>query len=69
VLRVPGGRPVAVALAALGFATTAFSIALACIPSPGTPNPALVVVKIVGGSLAVFVVAVLLYRRGRRRIA
>jgi amino acid transporter len=69
VLRVPGGRPVAVALAALGFATTAFSIVLACIPSPGTPNPALVVVKIVGGSFAVFVIAVVLYRRARGRTA
>src|SRR4029453_13133183 len=32
VIRVPGGTPVAVALAALGFAVTAISIVLACIP-------------------------------------
>jgi hypothetical protein len=68
-LRVPGGRVIAVALALLGFATTAFSIVLACLPAPGTPDPALAVLKVVGGSAALFVVAVVLYRRGRSRAA
>jgi len=38
VMRVPGGKPVAVALASVGFFVTAVSIVLACIPPDEEPN-------------------------------
>ena len=48
VMRVPGGTPVAIALAALGFVVTAVSIVLACVPPDEEPNKMLAVVKVVG---------------------
>src|SRR5438874_12406411 len=56
VIRVPGGPRVAVALAVLGFATTAVSIVLACVPGADEPNRALAVTKIVGSSLLLVVI-------------
>ena len=50
VMRVPGGKPVAIALAATGFVVTAISIVLACIPPDEEPNKTLAVVKVVGSS-------------------
>ena len=50
VMRVPGGTPAAIALAATGFIVTAVSIVLACIPPDEEPNKALAVVKVVGSS-------------------
>jgi amino acid transporter len=67
VIRVPGGRRVAILLAALGFVTTALSIVLACVPAGDEPNKMLAVVKIVGASLALVGVGVLVYVVGRRR--
>lgn len=67
VIRVPGGRPVAVALAALGFATTAISIVLACVPAADEPNKPLAVVKIVGLSGLMIAVGAAVFFAGRRR--
>jgi len=67
VIRVPGGPRVAIALAALGFATTAISIVLACIPGADEPDKALAVEKIVGSSLLLIAVGVVVYWSGRRR--
>ena len=51
VMRVPGGKPVAIALASIGFFVTAISIVLACIPPDDEPNKTLAVMKVVGSSL------------------
>jgi glutamate:GABA antiporter len=67
VMRTPGGRPVAIALAALGFLTTTVSIVLACVPADDEPNKMLAVTKIVGSSVALVSVGVAVYVLGRRR--
>jgi amino acid transporter len=67
VIRVPGGRRVAVALAAVGFVTTAISIVLACVPGADEPDKLLAVEKIVGSSLLLVAIGALVYWSGRRR--
>lgn len=69
VMRVPGGKPVAIALAAIGFAVTLLSIVLACIPPDDEPNKMLAVVKVVGASAALVLVGAVVYMLGRRRAA
>jgi hypothetical protein len=67
VMRVPGGKPVAIALAVIGFIVTAVSIVLACIPPDEEPNKMLAVVKVVGSSLVLVGIGVVVYLLGRRR--
>ena len=67
VIRVPGGSAVAIALAALGFVTTAVSIVLACIPPDEAPDKMFAVLKVVGSSLALVGIGVVVYVLGRRR--
>jgi glutamate:GABA antiporter len=67
VIRVPGGKPVAYALAVVGFITTAFTIALSVLPPPDEPNKPLAVFKIVGGCGALVLIGVGLYWVGKRR--
>jgi amino acid transporter len=69
VMRVPGGRPVAITLAALGFITTAVSIVLAAVPPDDEPHKTTAVVKVVGLSAALLAVGVAVYLAGRRRAA
>jgi len=69
VMRVPGGRSAAVALAALGFVITAVSIVLACVPPAEEPNKMLSVAKVVGSSLALVAIGAVVYVLGRRRAA
>jgi hypothetical protein len=64
VMRLPGGRPVAIVLAMLGLASTVVTIVLSTIPADDDPHPALAVVKIIGltvallgGGVLVFVIA------------
>ena len=66
-MRVPGGKPVAIALAAIGFIVTAVSIVLACIPPDEEPNKLLAVVKVVGSSAVLVGVGAVVYLLGRRR--
>ncbi len=49
VRRIPGGKPVAIALASLGLACTLVTIALSVVPSGDEPNKPLAIVKVVGG--------------------
>jgi amino acid transporter len=63
VRRVPGGKPVAVALATVGLASTAITIVLCVIPGSAETNKPLAVAKVLGATLvlvgagvAVFVV-------------
>jgi len=67
VMRVPGGRPVAVFLGALGFFTTAVSIVLACVPPDDEPNKMLAVVKVVGSSIVLVGIGAIVYWLGSRR--
>jgi amino acid transporter len=67
VMRVPGGRPVAIALASVGFIVTAVSIVLACIPPDEEPNKMLAVVKVVGSSAILIAIGAVVYMLGRRR--
>jgi glutamate:GABA antiporter len=67
VIRVPGGKPVAYALALVGFVTTTLTIALSVLPPADEPNKPLAVFKIVGGCGALVVVGVGLYLVGKRR--
>jgi amino acid transporter len=67
VIRVPGGAPVAIALASIGFATTTISIALAMLPANDEPNKPLAVIKIVGLTAAMIAVGVGLYVLGNRK--
>ena len=64
VLRVPGGRPVALGLAALGFVSTAVTIVLSVIPAEEETNKTLAVAKVllstllvIGSGVAVFAIA------------
>jgi amino acid transporter len=67
VMRVPGGKPVAIALASTGFIVTAISIVLACIPPDEEPNKVFAVVKVVGSSAILVGVGAIVYLLGRRR--
>ena len=66
VIRVPGGRPVAIALASVGFATTTISIGLAMLPADDEPNKPLAVIKIVGLTAALVGLGLALYVLGNR---
>ncbi len=67
VVRVPGGKPVAMAVAIVGFATTAFALVLAALPSPDDPDKFLAVGKVIGLTAILIGLGVLLYWNGRKR--
>jgi glutamate:GABA antiporter len=67
VIRVPGGTPVAIALAAIGFTTTTISVGLAMLPADDEPSKPLAVLKIIGLTLVMIGVGVGLYVAGRRK--
>ncbi|MGP8034243.1 MAG: APC family permease [Steroidobacteraceae bacterium] len=62
--RIPGGRALVVALAMLGFATTAGSMALAFVPPPEEMNPTLAVIKIAGLNAVLLLGGVAIYLIG-----
>jgi glutamate:GABA antiporter len=67
VIRVPGGRPAAYALAAVGFTTTAVSIWLALVPAEDEPNKVLAVSKVAGLTLLLLVAGAVVYFTGKMR--
>ncbi len=67
VIRVPGGKPVAILVSIVGFATTTVTIILSLLPQPDEPNKPLAVLKIVGLSAALVLVGVGIYWAGKRR--
>jgi amino acid transporter len=67
VIRVPGGRGVAIAIAALGFLTTAVAIVLACVPADDEPDKALAVAKIIGLSAVLVAIGAVIYVAGKKR--
>jgi glutamate:GABA antiporter len=66
VIRVPGGRPVAVLLATIGFATAAFATILSLIPPPEEPHKRLYFVKIVGSAAVLIFLGMALFALRRR---
>jgi amino acid transporter len=66
-MRIPGGRPVATALAALGFATTLVTIVFSVIPAADEPHKFLAVAKIVGLTGLLLAAGMLLFAFGKSR--
>jgi hypothetical protein len=62
VIRVPGGKPIAVLLSGVGFTTASLTIAFSLIPGPDEANPPLAIFKVVGGTAVLIAVGALLYR-------
>ncbi len=73
VRRVPGKKPVAIALGIVGLVATATTIVLSLFPGADQPNKLLAVVKVVGATLVQLGLGVAIFtaerRRARRRIA
>ncbi len=66
-LPFPGGPPMAIALAILGFLSTVLTIVLSTIPAPDDANPPLAVAKILLSTLAVIIAGLAVFAIGRRR--
>lgn len=67
VIRVPGGKRIAILLAIVGFTTTALTIAISLLPPADEANKPLATFKIIGGTIALLLVGALLFVSGRRR--
>jgi glutamate:GABA antiporter len=67
VIRVPGGKPVATALALVGMVTTFLVIIASVVPDPSEPNKVLAVGKVVFFSVLLIGGGMLLYAVGRKR--
>ena len=67
VIRVPGGKPVAIALAFVGLVTTFAVIVASVVPDPSEPNKVLAVAKVVFFSVLLIGGGMLLYAVERRR--
>jgi amino acid transporter len=71
--RIPGGRPVLVAIALLGIATTVASMAISFVPPPEEEHPTLSILKVAGLTTVLFLGGAALYAigaiRARRRLA
>jgi glutamate:GABA antiporter len=68
VMRIPGGKPVAILMAVLGLITTMVSSILACIPPEEDPNKVIAVIKLVGSSFVLVGVGALIYWIGKRKV-
>jgi amino acid transporter len=68
-MRIPGGRPAAIALGMLGFTTTMVTIVCSVIPAADEPYKLLAVAKIVGLTALLLAVGVLLFVFGKSRVA
>jgi amino acid transporter len=67
VIRVPGGKPIARFLSCVGFTTALLTIVLSFVPSSEERNPALAIVKVVGGTGILLAIGGWLYWTGKRR--
>ena len=67
VIRVPGGKPVAVGLALIGMVTTFLVIIASVVPDPSEPNKVLAVGKVVFFAVLLIGGGMLLYAVGRTR--
>jgi glutamate:GABA antiporter len=62
-----GGRPVAVSLAVVGFASTALTIVLSVVPAPDETHPALAIEKVLLSTLAIVLTGIVVFVIGRGR--
>jgi amino acid transporter len=69
VIRVPGGRVVAIVLACIGLFSTVVTIGLSIVPSNDEPNKPLAIFKTVGMTLILIVAGAGIYALGKRRQA
>lgn len=69
IVRVPGGKPVAIAIAVLGFAGTCAAILTSIMPDPDEPHKMLAVAKVIVLTFAVIGGGAALYAVGKRRAA
>ncbi len=67
VIRLPGGKPVAVLLSVIGLLTTTATIMLSVVPPVDDPNQALAVLKIVGGTAVLMAAGGWIYWAGKRK--
>ena len=67
VLRVPGGRPAALALATVGFVSTVATIVLAVFPAEEEPHKAIAVAKVLGSTLMLVGAGVTVFLIGERK--
>jgi amino acid transporter len=67
VIRVPGGKPVAMLVSIVGFLTSCATILISLVPQPDEPNKTLAIVKIVGSTGLLLVVGMFIYFTGKRR--
>jgi len=67
VIRMPGGKPVAIFMAVLGLTTTIISSILACIPPDDEPNKIFGVIKLLGSSAILVGIGAVVYWIGARR--
>jgi amino acid transporter len=68
-IRIPGGRPVATALGALGFTTTLITIVFSAMPATDEPHKFMAVTKIVGLTGVLLAVGALLFVLGKSHAA
>ena len=68
VRRVPGGKPMAIALASVGLASTALTIVLSAVPAVDEPNKPLAIAKVVGGTVVLVGTGVAVFLFSRRRV-
>jgi amino acid transporter len=61
VIRIPGGKPVAIFMAVLGLSTTAISSILACIPPGDEPHKFFAVAKLLLSSTCLVGIGALIY--------
>jgi amino acid transporter len=67
VRRVPGGKPVAIAMGAIGLTSTVLTIILSVIPPGDEANKPLAVVKVVGGTIVLVGAGVAIFVGARLR--
>jgi amino acid transporter len=67
VIRVAGGKRVAIPLAVLGLTTTSLTICLSVVPSDNEPNKPLAIAKVVGMTFVVLAGGSVVYVLGKRR--
>jgi amino acid transporter len=68
VRRVPGGKPVTIALASIGLASTTLTIALSAVPAADEPNKPLAIVKVIGGTVVLVGAGVAVFLVSRRKV-
>ena len=64
---VPGGRPVAMVLAAVGFATTAMTIVLSVVPADEEPNKVMAVAKVLVSTAVLIASGTMVFAIARRK--